>query len=206
MNLFGCTSSVEELTLNQAKFCSNQISSTKDSSNDMSAGNHVSAKKKKRSDYAGISFEYKKWRPKLMHDSKSFRMGSYKLETDAAFAYDIAAKQIRGSKAKTNFASLNDYEKAKKSELAKSGLSNDDAMSSAAIDVKVNEILRTSASIASAKTLKGEKLWKRTYSKLQVPHLPHRMKIMWNRQKVLNFLLSMMPWRRNGLLTSHSHQ
>ena len=114
-------------------------------------------KKKKSSEYVGVSYDKKnkRWMSQLMHDKKPLRLGYYTLETDAALAYDVASKQMRGSGARTNFTGLNDYEKGKKNELAKTGLSNDDAMTSSAIEAKVNEILRTSASIASAKTVEG---------------------------------------------------
>ena len=84
----------------------------------------------------------------MRHEGKQQSLGNYKLESDAALAWDEAAKILRGPNAKTNYASLNDYEKAKKSELAKTGLSNEDAMSSSAIKTKAAEMVRITWSTA----------------------------------------------------------
>ena len=60
---------------------------------------------KKKKSYVGVSYfkKTKTWRSKIFHNNKELHLGYYKLETDAALAYDVAAKQTRGTSAKTNF-------------------------------------------------------------------------------------------------------
>ena len=119
----------------------------------------------KSSRYVGVSYHKtnKKWMV-VIYDQKSKRqinIGYYKLETNAALAYDKALLQLRGPSAKTNFISEEDYEKAKKIELAETGLSITIAMTPSAIETKVNEVLckasRTSASSGIANTTEVEK-------------------------------------------------
>jgi len=101
-------------------------------------------KKKNTSNYVGVSFrqETNKWRSSISHGSMQQRLGNYNLEVDAAFAFDEAAKLLRGPNAETNFATLKDYENAKKLELEKTGMSSDAAMSPTAIKAKVAEVIR----------------------------------------------------------------
>ena len=119
----------------------------------------------KSSRYVGVCYHKtnKKWLV-VIYDKKSKRqmnIGYYKLETNAALAYDKALLQLRGPSAKTNFISEEDYEKAKKSELAETGLSITIAMTPSAIETKVNEVLckasSTSASSGIANTTEVEK-------------------------------------------------
>ena len=143
----------------ELEFSGNDETEEKSDWSDNTAVSMPSSKKKKKSssEYVGVYFfkRDKTWKSSIRRNNKAIHLGYYKLQSDAALAYDKALIQLQGSDAGTNFTGLNDYEKAKKSELAKSGLSNDNAMSSEAIGAKVNEILRTSASIASAKTVEG---------------------------------------------------
>ena len=60
---------------------------------------------------------------------------------------------MKGPNTETNFASLNDYEKAKKNELTKSGLSIEDAMSSSAIVVKVKHAISKQNSKGAGKSV-----------------------------------------------------
>ena len=60
---------------------------------------------------------------------------------DAALSYDFAARLLRGQGSKTNFVTLQDYEKAKKRELDVTGFSVDVTTSSTAIESTVKYIL-----------------------------------------------------------------
>jgi len=115
--------------------------SEKDSDDDNSDEEMENKAKQRKtsSSYTGVCYykKSKKWRSSISHDRKLKQLGEYKLETDAALVYDEAAKIIRGPTAEINFATLKDYEKAKKDELEKTGLSSDVAMSSTAIKAKV---------------------------------------------------------------------
>ena len=102
------------------------------------------APKKKSSNYIGFSYlrHRNKWMSQITHDRGKVTLGYYNLQADAALAFDEAVKQLRGLDAKTNFSSLDDYEKAKKQELKETGLGSDAAKSSAVIKAKVIEIVR----------------------------------------------------------------
>ena len=119
------------------------------------SSSEISSTNKKASKYIGVTWikRDKRWRTQLNHDKKRHSLGYYKLESDAALAHDEAAKQLKGPNAETNFASLNDYEKAKKNELAKSGLSIEDAMSSSAIVVKVKHAISKQTSKGAGKSV-----------------------------------------------------
>ena len=111
--------------------------------NGKSQGEPNVKKKKKSSLYTGIkATSSKKWRSHISHCNKGKDLGSYPLQADAALAYDVAIKLLRGSSTKANFTSLEAYERAKKDELAiRTGLSSDDAMSSEAINAKVTKLV-----------------------------------------------------------------
>lgn len=96
------------------------------------------------SDYICVHYnkERKKWVSQIYHNNKQHFLGYYSLETDAALAFDECAKLLRGSNAKTNFATLEDYEKAKKDELAATGLSSDVITSSTSIKAKVADVVQ----------------------------------------------------------------
>ena len=97
----------------------------------------------KKSDYVGVSYHKhgRRWQAGIGHNNKQTNLGHYKLETDAAHAYDEASKQIRGSNARVNFSTMEEYNSAKKSELKRMGLSNDDAVTHASILSKVSEVV-----------------------------------------------------------------
>jgi dUTP pyrophosphatase len=111
------------------------------------AGEHASTSndnkqsKGKTSCYVGIYKErYKrKYWSKICHGRKTFHLGSYIYEVDAALAYDEAAELLQGPKARQNFATLRDYEKARESEVIRSGNDAVAAISSAEI---VNNVQR----------------------------------------------------------------
>ena len=99
-------------------------------------------KNKKSSDYVGVSFFKNLWKARATHNRSTFSLGDYKLQADAALAFDEAVKQLKGPTAKTNFTSFEAYEKAKKEELKETGLSGDAAAkSSASIISKISDIL-----------------------------------------------------------------
>jgi len=121
------------------------------------------APKKKSSEYTGFTYlrDRNKWLSQITHDRGKVNLGYYNLQADAALAFDEAVKQLRGLDAKTNFSSLEDYEKAKKDELEKTGLSSDVAKSSAVIKAKVTDIVRKTwptASIHDSGSNKSEKV------------------------------------------------
>lgn len=57
------------------------------------------------SKYTGVSWNNgrNKWRSTIQHDGDVFHLGMFKKQTDAARAYDKAAKLLYGKHAKTNF-------------------------------------------------------------------------------------------------------
>jgi len=121
------------------------------------------APKKKSSEYTGFTYlrDRNKWLSQITHDRGKVNLGYYNLQADAALAFDEAVKQLRGLDAKTNFSSLEDYEKAKKDELEKTALSSDVAKSSAVIKAKVTDIVRKTwptASIHDSGSNKREKV------------------------------------------------
>ena len=63
-------------------------------------------RKNKYSRYKGVSFGYKKWIAYITLDSKTYRLGSFRTEKEAARAYNLAASVIYG-----DFARLNNLHK-----------------------------------------------------------------------------------------------
>jgi len=98
---------------------------------------------KKKSDYVGVSYHKNssKWHASISHNNKQVGLSYYKLETDAAHAYDEASKQLRGLNGRVNFATMEDYNLAKKNELKRPGLSGADAVARAVILSKVSEVV-----------------------------------------------------------------
>ena len=98
---------------------------------------------KKKSDYVGVSYHKNssKWHASISHNNKQVGLSYYKLETDAAHAYDEASKQLRGLNGRVNFATMEDYNLAKKNELKRPGLSSADAVARAVILSKVSEVV-----------------------------------------------------------------
>eukprot|EP00579_Thalassiosira_antarctica_P003270 CAMPEP_0201904980 /NCGR_PEP_ID=MMETSP0902-20130614/56276_1 /ASSEMBLY_ACC=CAM_ASM_000551 /TAXON_ID=420261 /ORGANISM="Thalassiosira antarctica, Strain CCMP982" /LENGTH=1143 /DNA_ID=CAMNT_0048439085 /DNA_START=159 /DNA_END=3590 /DNA_ORIENTATION=+ len=109
-------------------------------------------KKKKHSNYVGVSFnKNRKYISYIRHDNKRMNLGSYTLETDAALSVDVAARLLKGPHVERNLSTLQDYERAKKRELERTGFPMHSAMTSAAIEVKVAEIIsRKTASVDEA--------------------------------------------------------
>ena len=96
------------------------------------------------SDYIGVSYykKSKKWQTRLNYNGERQHLGYFSLQVDAALAFDEATKLLSGPTAETNFSSIQDYEKAKKDELAKTILGSSVSMSYEAIKVKVTRIVR----------------------------------------------------------------
>lgn len=65
----------------------------------------------KTSQYKGVSWRQRDdcWQSHIMVDNKSLNLGQYDSEIDAAYAYDIAAREYFGSYARTNFLTPPDY-------------------------------------------------------------------------------------------------
>jgi len=93
--------------------------------------------------YIGVSYykATKKWRVYIVRDKKGINLGYYRLEADGALSYDEAAIQLKGPGARRNFASLKEYEDAKKHELINTGLDIGVAMSAETIKSKVAKII-----------------------------------------------------------------
>jgi len=120
----------------QAKIASKTASAAKEIGGDVS-------ETKKKSDYVGVSYHKNssKWHASISHNNKQVGLSYYKLETDAAHAYDEASKQLRGLNGRVNFATMEDYNLAKKNELKRPGLSSADAVARAVILSKVSEVV-----------------------------------------------------------------
>jgi hypothetical protein len=80
-----------------------------------------SKKKKMYSDWVGVTFNrtHKKYQACITHYRKQHYLGRYMLAVDAAKAYDMAAKELKGSGWKVNFEDDNEYRNAKEKELQK---------------------------------------------------------------------------------------
>ena len=72
-----------------------------------------------KSRYTGVSYfpRHKKWQAQIKISKQNMYLGYYQLQADAALAFDNAAKEHRGPKTKTNFASQAEYDEAKAIEL-----------------------------------------------------------------------------------------
>ena len=100
--------------------------------------------------YVGTYYDYtnKAYTASITRNAVKVHLGSYRLGADAAFAYDRASKVMIPpatgnaiSRREFNFATVKDYEKAKKTELTMLGWSKDAAMTSGEITTKVNDII-----------------------------------------------------------------
>lgn len=102
-------------------------------------------KKKLTSDYTGVSYapQTKKWKSQIWYDKKTISLSYYELETDAAKAYDEAARLLKKPE-KANFSLLQDYKDAQCREREKTGFEKGAGMSPPAIKSKVTEIISKS--------------------------------------------------------------
>lgn len=124
------------------------LSSTSSTSSYVTAGgNKVTSS---TMNFVGIydDFKNKAYTAFITRDNVKVHLGSYKLKADAALAYDMATKLMIPPAPRAirrgigfNFATLKDYEKAKKKELTMLGWSKDAAMTSGEITTKVNDIV-----------------------------------------------------------------
>jgi len=123
------------------------------------ANKNVSNSRNKSSNYIGVCRSRRDgdmWRSRITFNKQQAELGEYTLETDAALAFDEAAKlikEVRVRDAQINFKTLNEYTRAKEDEINKLGLSIDDALSQAAIQSKVSIAIVTSdKQLGSTKT------------------------------------------------------
>ena len=86
---------------------------------DSSSSSSSKKKAKLKSRYTGVSYfpRHKKWQAQIKISKQNMYLGYYQLQADAALAFDNAAKEHRGPKTKTNFASQAEYDDAKAIEL-----------------------------------------------------------------------------------------
>jgi hypothetical protein len=61
----------------------------------------------------------------IFHNKKSCKIGSHQLESDAAYAYDEAAKLLKGPSWKLNFKTNDDYIEAREFEIKQMGVDSD---------------------------------------------------------------------------------
>lgn len=80
-----------------------------------------SKKKKMYSDWVGVTFNrtHKKYQACITHYRKQHYLGRYMLAVDAAKAYDMAARELKGAGWKVNFEDDGEYCNAKEKELQK---------------------------------------------------------------------------------------
>ena len=78
-------------------------------------------RQKMYSDYVGVTYNktHAKFQACITHYRKQYYLGRFKLAVDAARAYDIKARDMKGPGWKINFQSDEDYERAKKKEIDK---------------------------------------------------------------------------------------
>lgn len=100
-------------------------------------------KRKAASTYIGVRFckskPIRKWEPFITLQNKSCYLGSYEVESDAAFAYDEAASRLKGETDVVNFATRGDYLKARSLELEKNALSTEDIESLDAAAARIHK-------------------------------------------------------------------
>ncbi|KAL7520627.1 hypothetical protein ACHAWX_005345 [Stephanocyclus meneghinianus] len=93
----------------------------------------------------GVAFKIRelKYEAYVNHNAekKKIYLGQYRLESDAAFAYDEAVKTLKENGAKTNFTTKDQYEQARSRELDASGLNIADAGSIDDISAKLKRFL-----------------------------------------------------------------
>jgi NACalpha-BTF3-like transcription factor len=63
---------------------------------------------------------------KISHNKKQLNIGFYQLESDAAYAYDEAAKLLKGPSWKRNFKANDDYIEAREIEIKQMGVDSDE--------------------------------------------------------------------------------
>jgi hypothetical protein len=66
-----------------------------------------------------------KYQVKISHDKKTLNIGFYQLESDAAYAYDEAAKLLKGQSWKRNFKAKDDHTEAREIEIKQRGIDSD---------------------------------------------------------------------------------
>jgi len=76
-------------------------------------------RKKMYSDYVGVTYNktHNKFQACITHYRKQHYLGRYKLAVDAARAYDVSARELKGNGWKINFQTDEEYEKAKEKEI-----------------------------------------------------------------------------------------
>eukprot|EP00956_Cyclotella_meneghiniana_P003741 scaffold4557_cov74-Cyclotella_meneghiniana.AAC.10 len=74
-------------------------------------------KRKSSSYYKGTKLQDSKYRVYIFDKKKEYNLGRYMLESDAAHAYDEAAKLVKSSAWKLNFESIDEYIEARANEI-----------------------------------------------------------------------------------------
>jgi hypothetical protein len=86
----------------------NQVSNVRSCTNAQNQHNQRLKKFQKTSKYKGVSWRQRDecWQTHIMVENKSINLGNYESEIDAAYAYDISAREHFGAFARTNFENL----------------------------------------------------------------------------------------------------
>ena len=118
------------------------------------------ADRKKTSIYTGVTYykcqnNFVNWQSQIKKKDKSVYLERHNLECDAALAYDKATLQLRGPAAKTNFSTMDEYEKAKKLELERMQTTGGEVM----VDTADAEKEETISNNTGASYHKHEKKW-----------------------------------------------
>jgi hypothetical protein len=81
----------------------------------------------KSSAYKGVSKStgQTKYQAQIFHNKKQLNIGCYQLESDAAYAYDEAAKLLKGPSWKRNFKTKEDHTEAREIEIKQRGIDSD---------------------------------------------------------------------------------
>ena len=115
----------------------------------------TSTKGSKSSKFIGATYNknLQKYQSKTYIQGKYYILGSYKLQTDAAFAYDTAVNSFQlDRKRKVNFDSLDDYKQKRARELESSGILTADSIAAVATKIQ-NRLDIVIAKVANAQRI-----------------------------------------------------
>jgi len=100
-------------------------------------------KRKSSSYYKGTKLQDSKYRVYIFDKKKEYNLGRYMLESDAAHAYDEAAKLVKSSAWKLNFESIDEYIEARANEINIRDIDESDVDSCDAIDKQIKARMET---------------------------------------------------------------
>lgn len=142
-NILDYNETTRSTDISKKRKASTKMDSNAIATNEQQSSHRLSSRKRKISSYyKGTKLQDSKYRVAIFHNKKEYNLGRYMLESDAAHAYDEAAKLLKGSSWKRNFQSRNAYLETRANEIKQRGIDEEELISSDAIGMQIKARLK----------------------------------------------------------------